>query len=522
MAVPTPITVRRQVLDVEVEGTQADGLALQRRLPAVCADVLAPALESALARIDTGGADLYVERLEVSVSVTGLDRLEASLADAVPTAVADLLRRRPRSPTAGRSALGGAPESGVVELRTVAATVEDALVVFLRTGRLPWSLRLPAGMPLEQFAVGAWRESTSSGIPPSTVVRIAEVLASETARRRMLMQFTRAFVSRLLRAWSLVLAARVDEVLALLDENDASTTGRVDSPGEARFTRALWEAVLVAAVEGRQPAAGDLARTAWGNTLRVEREDDPLVLRLETRWPGLTSGSRATWDAPTGGTSGAASGAASGGASGVESGAVSGAVSGTAAGGVEVEGDQSRREVRASGRDDAAGDAAGGILVDNAGLVILHPFLPRFFTVLGVADGDELVDPSRALCLLHHLATGELTAPEHQLTLAKVLCDVPLDEPVEADVALTAAEAAEANALLGAAIRHWAALRGSAPDGLRGEFLSRPGMLTADLDGGWLLQVESRTSDILLDQLPWGISMVQLPWMSRLLLVDWR
>lgn len=160
--------------------------------------------------------------------------------------------------------------------------------------------------------------------------------------------------------------------------------------------------------------------------------------------------------------------------------------------------------------------------MDNAGLVILHPFLPRFFTALGVADGDELFDPSRALCLLHHLATGELTAPEHQLTLAKVLCDVPLDEPVEADVALTAAEAAEANTLLGAAIRHWASLRGSAPDGLRGEFLSRPGMLTADLDGGWLLQVESRTSDILLDQLPWGISMVQLPWMSRLLRVEWR
>ena len=87
--------------------------------------------------------------------------------------------------------------------------------------------------------------------------------------------------------------------------------------------------------------------------------------------------------------------------------------------------------------------------------MLLHPFLPRFFDGLGVATGDELVDPGRALCLLHHLATGELTAPEHQLTLAKVLCGVPLDEPAEADVGLTDAETAEAIALLDAAIGHW-------------------------------------------------------------------
>ena len=165
---------------------------------------------------------------------------------------------------------------------------------------------------------------------------------------------------------------------------------------------------------------------------------------------------------------------------------------------------------------------AGGTLVDHAGVVIVHPFLPRFFETLGVALGDELLDPARALCLLHYLATAEVTAPEHRLTLAKVLCEVPVNQPVEADVGLTEAETAEANAMLEAAIRHWAALGGTSPDGLRDEFLRRPGMLAVDLDDGWLLRMETRTSDILLDQLPWGISMVQLPWMSRLIRVDWR
>jgi hypothetical protein len=162
-----------------------------------------------------------------------------------------------------------------------------------------------------------------------------------------------------------------------------------------------------------------------------------------------------------------------------------------------------------------------GLLVDNAGVVLLHPFLPRFFDGLGVAMGDELVDPGRALCLLHHLATGELTAPEHQLTVAKVLCGVALDEPAEAEVGLTGAETAEAIALLDAALGHWEALGSSAPDALRGEFLMRPGMLTVDADGDWLLRVEARTVDILLDRLPWGVSLIKLPWMDRLLRVQW-
>ena len=50
----------------------------------------------------------------------------------------------------------------------------------------------------------------------------------------------------------------------------------------------------------------------------------------------------------------------------------------------------------------------------------------------------------------------------------------------------------------------------------------RPGMLAVDADGDWLLRVEARTVDILLDQLPWGVSLVKLPWMDRLLRVEWR
>ena len=36
------------------------------------------------------------------------------------------------------------------------------------------------------------------------------------------------------------------------------------------------------------------------------------------------------------------------------------------------------------------------------------------------------------------------------------------------------------------------------------------------------LSAEARTVDVLLDQLPWGVSLLKLPWMDRLLRVEWR
>ncbi len=173
-----------------------------------------------------------------------------------------------------------------------------------------------------------------------------------------------------------------------------------------------------------------------------------------------------------------------------------------------------------SAGQDLADTVAEGIYINNAGLVLLHPFLPQFFGALGIAEENQLLRPERALCLLHFLATGQGIAPEYELMLAKILCNVPLEMPVEADVELTDKEQEEAGGLLTAVIDHWEALRNTSPDGLRGTFLLRSGKISLrgeDL----LLQVEPQTWDILLEQLPWGISMIRLPWMDRMLWVEW-
>jgi hypothetical protein len=162
-----------------------------------------------------------------------------------------------------------------------------------------------------------------------------------------------------------------------------------------------------------------------------------------------------------------------------------------------------------------------GIYVDNSGLVLLHPFLPRFFEALGVAVADRISQPGRALALLHFLATGQDSAPEQHLVLPKTLCDLELDAPVESGIVLSEAEKAEALALLEAVIGHWQVLKNTSPNGLRGTFLLRSGKLSRKV-GDWLLQVESQSFDFLLGSLPWGIGMIRLPWMKRMLHVEWN
>lgn len=41
-------------------------------------------------------------------------------------------------------------------------------------------------------------------------------------------------------------------------------------------------------------------------------------------------------------------------------------------------------------------------------------------------------------------------------------------------------------------------------------------------DDRWILSVERKAYDVLLESLPWNCSMLRTPWMDLLLMVDWR
>jgi hypothetical protein len=170
-------------------------------------------------------------------------------------------------------------------------------------------------------------------------------------------------------------------------------------------------------------------------------------------------------------------------------------------------------------------EETAGLYVTQAGLVLLHPFLPLYLEAVGLWSGESFRDESAqqmAIYLLYYLATKQTDAPEYELVLPKLLCGWSLNKPVVRGLDLPEAAVREGEHLLETAIAYWEALKNTSPDGLREGFLQREGKLTRSGDGNWKLQVEQQGIDILLSRLPWGLSMVTLPWMDELLIVEWN
>ncbi|MDZ8055898.1 MAG: contractile injection system tape measure protein [Aulosira sp. ZfuVER01] len=180
---------------------------------------------------------------------------------------------------------------------------------------------------------------------------------------------------------------------------------------------------------------------------------------------------------------------------------------------------------RARGSTLSAEEETAGLYINQAGLVLLHPFLRIYLDEVGLLDGESFRDESAqqtAIYLLHYLATKQTDAPEYELVLPKLLCGWPLDEPVSRGLDLPATALTEGENLLQTVINYWEVLKSTSPDGLRDGFLQRAGKLTRSDDGNWKLQVEQQAIDILLSRLPWGLSMVKLPWMDDILIVEWH
>jgi hypothetical protein len=187
---------------------------------------------------------------------------------------------------------------------------------------------------------------------------------------------------------------------------------------------------------------------------------------------------------------------------------------------------------RVPGRDGAYGYApapsyppAEGrrILLENAGLCLLTPYLPTLFNRLGYLEGKgfkHCAAAHRAVYLLQYLASGGAAAPEFLLQLNKLLAGLEADAAVLPGCRLTKAERTEADGLIVSAVSYWKALKNTSADGFRQSFLLRKGILQ-EKEEHWLLQVERREYDLLLDSLPWGFGIVKFPWMKKHLQVVW-
>lgn len=162
--------------------------------------------------------------------------------------------------------------------------------------------------------------------------------------------------------------------------------------------------------------------------------------------------------------------------------------------------------------------------VEDAGLVILWPFLDRFFAHVGLLDLDRrfLDEPARmqAIALLSQLAFEDADPPEYRLPLAKLLCGCAPEAFFKLERPLAPEQIDECDRLLAAVIANAPILRDTSIASFRATFVQRPALLGIR-EGGWLLEVEQRAHDLVLERLPWSWSWVKLPWMFDPLSVRW-
>jgi hypothetical protein len=174
-------------------------------------------------------------------------------------------------------------------------------------------------------------------------------------------------------------------------------------------------------------------------------------------------------------------------------------------------------------QDSFFGKQEGEIAVQNAGLVLIHPFLKTFFKAVDLLNDKGKIKKTErqtAVQTLHFLATGNEEFFEGNLVLEKFLCGFPLKMPVEKQSLLSENIKSESQQLLTEVIRHWPALKNTSPDGLRQMFFHRKGKLYRK-ENNYKLIVERKAQDILLDKLAWNISLVKLPWSKELLYIEW-
>lgn len=164
--------------------------------------------------------------------------------------------------------------------------------------------------------------------------------------------------------------------------------------------------------------------------------------------------------------------------------------------------------------------------VMDSGLVLLAPYLPALFERTGCIEKGAFANEDsqhKALAVLKYAAFGNYAEPPKDAAVMNLLCDLPVTPVLYADELpkVSDSEKELVDSLLKAVVANWKAVGHMSPDGLRGTYFVRNGIVeTSGMTD--MLTVETKTYDILLDKLPWGYSTIKHPWMKKVLNVKWR
>ena len=165
--------------------------------------------------------------------------------------------------------------------------------------------------------------------------------------------------------------------------------------------------------------------------------------------------------------------------------------------------------------------------VGNAGLCLFSPWLVRLFGMLGYLDEEKkkLKDTAskiRAVFLLQYLVYGEEQEyRETELSFNRLLAGLSRHVPLPKRLPLTEEERQIADSMVAGVKANWLKLKGTSVKGFRRSFIARGGTLEQQ-EERWLLTVEKKTHDILLESVPWSFRQIRLPWLKKYIQAVWN
>lgn len=174
--------------------------------------------------------------------------------------------------------------------------------------------------------------------------------------------------------------------------------------------------------------------------------------------------------------------------------------------------------------DDQKGNS---IEINNAGLSLLSPWFPRLFALLGYLNEEKNdfkneASRIRAIFVLQYLTCQEEKEySETELFYNRLLVGLPSDVVLPKQLALTEEEKEYADSMLSGIKSNWPQMSGTSVRGFVMSFVARKGKIVKGEDK-WVLTVENKVYDVLLDYVLWAFRQIRFPWVKPYIQVNWH
>ncbi len=167
------------------------------------------------------------------------------------------------------------------------------------------------------------------------------------------------------------------------------------------------------------------------------------------------------------------------------------------------------------------------ISILNAGLALLSPWFVRLFTMVNLLDKEKRGFKSeqakiRGVFILQRLASPDRHEwRESELAFNRILVGLPFSTPIPTELELYREEVEAIESMLAGVKAYWKVLANTSVEGFQSSFIARKGHIEKR-ENSWLLRVEPRSYDMLLDSLTWSYTPIRLPWLKEWIDVIWR